>query len=73
LFVELDNTVEGLVKIEDLPNDEYNYVENTMSLIGKKGHKYTFGDKIKVKVINASSESMTVDFCLGDNNEEKKK
>jgi ribonuclease R len=73
LFVELDNTVEGLVKIEDLPNDEYNYVENTMSLIGKKGHKYTFGDKIKVKVVSASMETMMVDFCLGDDDEKEKK
>ena len=71
LFVELDNTVEGLVKIENLPNDEYNYNEKSISLIGKKGHKYTFGDRIKVVVISASSETMMVDFALEMDNEKK--
>ena len=68
LFVELDNTVEGLIKLEDLPDDSYNYVENLMSLVGKK-HKYTFGDRIRVKVVAASAETMMVDFVLDDSDE----
>lgn len=71
VFVELDNTVEGLIKLEDLPNDEYNYNEKSISLIGKKGHRYTFGDRIKVTVINASSETMMVDFALKTDDEKK--
>ncbi len=70
LFVELDNTVEGLIKLENLPKDEYNCNERIMSLIGKH-NRYTFGEKIKVKCISASSDTMTVDFALGDDDEKK--
>ena len=41
-----------------------------MSLIGKH-NRYTFGEKIKVKCISASSDTMTVDFALGDDDEKK--
>ena len=42
VFVELENTVEGLIRIENLPQDEYEYIEKTMSLQGKF-HKYFYG------------------------------
>ena len=65
LFVELDNTVEGLVKIEDMPNGRYSYVEDAMCLV-KQGsrERYCFGDQVLVRVIRASKENSTVDFSL---------
>ncbi len=79
IFVELDNTVEGLIKAANITGDYYFYDEDTMSLVGKNSKKrYTFGDPIRVKVIAASRKTSTVDFELvkeykNDQKEEKKK
>ena len=61
LFIELENTVEGLLRIEDLPQDGYLFFENQLKL---KGSKYTFtiGDKIKVILANANIFTRKVDF-----------
>lgn len=61
LFVELENSVEGLLRIEDLPQDAYLFFEKQLKL---KGTKYTFtiGDKIKVFVQNANIFTRKVDF-----------
>ena len=65
LFVELDNTVEGLVKIEDMPAGRYSYIEDSMSLVSQSSKtKFSFGDQVIVKVIGASKENSTVDFAL---------
>ena len=65
IFVELDNTVEGLVKIEDLPGGSYSYVESSLSLVSKnKKHKYTFGDVVRVRCIRASKDTSMIDFEL---------
>ena len=65
IFVELDNTVEGLVKLEDIPGDYYIYDESGYMVYGKKTNKrYIFGDTVTVKVIGASRENSTVDFIL---------
>ena len=69
MFVELENTVEGLVKIEDIPGGGYSYMEKSLSLVSKnKKHKYTFGDKVRVKCIRASRETSMVDFALVEKN-----
>lgn len=78
MFVELPNTVEGLVKASDIPGDYYEYDSRTMSLIGVNSKKkYTFGDEVKVKVVGASKDTMNVDFELvkefKKNGKEKKK
>ena len=64
-FVELDNLVEGLVHINSLKGDYYNYVEELLCLIGQNTKKrYTIGDKVKIKVVGASKEARTIDFEL---------
>ena len=74
-FVELDNLVEGLVHINSLKGDYYNYVEELLCLIGQNTKKrYTIGDKVKIKVVGASKEAMTIDFeIVGDNDDRDKK
>lgn len=65
MFVELDNLVEGLVRLEDLKDDYYTYDETTFSLIGNKNKRgYRLGDNVNVVVKAASKESKTVDFEL---------
>lgn len=62
MFVELDNLVEGLVPLRDMP-DFFVYDEERMTLTGEKSHvKYTIGDKVRVKVVRASKEDKTIDF-----------
>ena len=67
-FVQLDNLVEGLVHVNSLVGDYYNYVPELVSLIGDNTKKrYRLGDKVKVKVVGASKETKTVDFeVIGD-------
>ena len=61
VFVELDNTVEGLVKIEDLPPDKYVYDATMFKLTGN-AHSYTIGDKLKVKTLRADILTREIDF-----------
>ena len=62
MFVELDNLVEGLVPLRDMP-DFFVYDEERMTLTGEKSHvKYTIGERVLVKVVRASKEDKTIDF-----------
>ena len=64
-FVQLGNTVEGLVKFEYLDNDYYIYDEEHKYLIGERTKKiYRVGDKLKVKLVAASSLLKKIDFAL---------
>ena len=63
VFVELPNLIEGLIKIEDLKDDEYVFDENSFSLKGVRTKKiYRLGDKIEIVVKNANKEMKTIDF-----------
>ena len=69
-FVELDNLVEGLVHVKTLADDMYNYIPELLSLVGKNTKKiYKIGDKVHVKVVNASKETSMIDFELEDDND----
>lgn len=69
IFVELPNSVEGLIKIDDLTDDTYTFDEATFSLRGKKNKRgYRLGDNIRIKVNAANKEAKTVDFVIADNN-----
>ena len=62
MFVELDNLVEGLVPLRDMP-DFFVYDEERMTLTGEKSHvKYSIGERVLVKVVRASKEDKTIDF-----------
>lgn len=66
-FVELDNTIEGLVKKENIKGDYYIFDADMMALIGKKSKKkYSFGDKITIKVIRADKDKSEIDFEIYD-------
>ena len=77
MFIQLPNMIEGLVHINDIPGDYYNYNEKTMSLIGQKTKKkYQIGNEVTVIVKSASKEDSYIDFEIKeektDENEEKK-
>lgn len=74
VFVALPNTVEGLVKFEDIPGDYYVYDESGYMIYGQKTNKrYMFGDSVTVKVIGANRENKTVDFMIIDDRDDKSK
>ncbi len=69
-FVQLENLIEGLVHVNTLKGDYYNYVPELLSLIGKSTKKvYRVGNHVQIKVINASKENALIDFeIVGDQN-----
>ncbi len=65
IFVELDNTVEGLVRLTTMKDDYYIYDDIRKSLIGKETKKvYKLGQRVKIKVVYASKLERKVDFEL---------
>ncbi|MFR3183441.1 MAG: ribonuclease R [Clostridia bacterium] len=63
VFVELDNTVEGLIRFEDLGNEYFIYDEDRKRLVGERSNiVYKIGDKVKIRVKDASKLLRTVDF-----------
>lgn len=72
-FVELDNTVEGLVRVEDIKGDYFIYNPDLMALLGKRSkRKYAFGDKVVVKVVSADKDKSTIDFEIYEEVKNKK-
>ncbi len=63
IFVELENGVEGMLKIEDLPQDEYVFDDLSLTIFGAN-HHYTIGDKVEVVVANVNTELRQIDFDL---------
>ena len=63
VFVELPNTVEGLIRFENLGDEYFIYDEDRKILIGEKTKQtYSIGDKIKIRVISASKALRQIDF-----------
>ena len=72
-FVELDNTVEGLVRVEDIKGDYFVYNQDLLALLGKRSKKkYAFGDKVKVKVVSADKDKSTIDIEIYEEKKNKK-
>lgn len=74
MFVELENTVEGLVHISSLQDDYYSYDEMSKSLIGEHTAKvYKMGQKVRVKCVGADRFKREVDFEIMNKQAKRKK
>lgn len=63
IFVELENTVEGLISVADLPGDYYKYDESGYRLIGERtGRCFSLGQRLTVTVKRANKNLKYVDF-----------
>ena len=63
MYVELENTIEGLIRIHDLGDEYFIYNEERKMLIGERTNKvYKIGDKIKIRVKKASKLLREIDF-----------
>lgn len=64
-FVELENTIDGLVHITELTDDYYHYDEKSLMLVGERtGKTFKLSDKVKVRCISCNKEERTIDFEL---------
>jgi len=67
LFIELPNTIEGLIHINELKQDYFHFIESHLALVGERtGLTFKIGQKVRVKVIKADPEERAIDFELID-------
>lgn len=65
MFIELDNTVEGLVRLADMGDDYYIFDENTFTILGERTKKmYRIGDVVKIRVEKVNVDFKEIDFKL---------
>ena len=63
MFVELENTIEGLIRFDNLGGEYFIYDEDRKQLIGEHSNKvYRIGDKVKIRVKKASKILRQIDF-----------
>lgn len=63
MFVELPNTIEGLVHVSYMTDDYYRYDERHYAMIGERtGHVFRIGDEITVRVIKVDKDERSIDF-----------
>ena len=71
MYVELPNTVEGMVHVSKLPGDYYLYDEQAYEMVGRDtGRKYKLGQKVQVQVEQTDRFLRTIDFILVEGEEE---
>ena len=65
IFVELPNTVEGLIRVTELKDDYYHFIEDVYEMVGENnGKSYKLGQKVKVRVERTDKIARTIDFSL---------
>lgn len=65
VYVELPNTVEGMVHVNNMNDDHYNYVENTFSMVGvRTGKEYKLGQTVMIRVEGTDKLTKTIDFSF---------
>lgn len=65
IFVELENSVEGLVHISNMHDDYYNFNEKMYSLVGERRKKvFRLADPVTVKLVKVNKDARTLDFLL---------
>lgn len=70
LYVELPNTIEGMVHVTNLYDDRYYYKEETYEMVGADtGKSYKLGQKVHVRVLKTDKMSRTIDFEMADEEE----
>lgn len=65
IYVELPNTIEGMVKFENMTDDYYQYIQKDRAVVGEHtGKKYSLGDKVKIKVNSVYLSSREINFSI---------
>ncbi|MEK5059797.1 ribonuclease R [Paenibacillus sp. FSL H7-0326] len=67
MFIELENTVEGLIRLSMLTDDYYHFDDQHMILIGERTSKiFRIGDEVKIRVARVNMDEYTIDFEMVD-------
>ena len=67
MYVELPNTIEGMVRIADIPGDYYYFEEENYQMVGEHTHKiYKLGQSIRVTVDAVDKVLRTIDFVIAE-------
>lgn len=70
IYVELENTVEGMVPLNEIDDDFYEYEEENLRVVGKRtGKIYMLGDEVRVRVIRTDIQARTIDFMFVEKEE----
>ena len=65
IFVELDNTIEGLIRFENLGDEYFVYDDQNKTLLGENSKVlYKIGNKITIEVLSANKDTREIDFKL---------
>ncbi|WP_426458511.1 ribonuclease R [Staphylococcus nepalensis] len=65
MFIELPNTIEGMVHVSDMTDDYYNFDERQMAMIGERQAKvFRIGDPVNIKVVNVDVDERMIDFQI---------
>ncbi len=65
IFAELENTVEGLIRLESIKGDFYEFDEENRRIVGRRhGRVYKIGDAIEIEVVRADLLTRQIDFVL---------
>lgn len=71
MYVELPNTVEGLVHVTNMTDDHYEYYEGSYEMVGEHtGKVFKLGQKIRVRVIGTNRMMRTIDFEIAEGERE---
>ncbi len=71
MFIEMENTIEGLVRMSSMEDDYYNYDDRHFCLVGERTHKiYRIGDIVKVVLAKADISAKKIEFVLVETKEE---
>lgn len=71
IYVELPNTVEGMIHISKIPGDYYYYREETYEMVGETtGKVFKLGDVLRIRVNGTDKFLKTIDFALVDESDE---
>lgn len=67
IYVELPNTVEGMVRLADMGDDHYDFEEDKYRVVGHRtGKEYRMGQKVSVRVEKVDKLMRTIDFAMAD-------
>lgn len=65
MFIELPNTIEGMVHVSEMTDDYYHFDERQMAMIGERQAKvFRIGDPVKIKVVNVDVDERMIDFQI---------
>jgi len=65
IFIELPNTVEGMIHLNELKQDYFHFVENQLALVGERTRQtFKIGQKVRVKVTKSDPQTREIDFEL---------